>query len=70
MTDLEFKFLFSVMAGCGYKLFLSTEYMLLDFWHDRFLQHILEMFYEHLFGTIYFFFIRYVSLVNNPSRMT
>ena len=41
MTDLEFKLLFSVMAGFGYKLFLSTEYKLLDIWHDIFLQHVL-----------------------------
>ena len=26
MTDLEYKLLFSVMAGFGYKLFLSTSY--------------------------------------------
>ena len=24
MTDLEYKLLFSVMAGCGYELFLCT----------------------------------------------
>ena len=44
MTDLEFKLLFYVMAGCGYKLFLSTEYKLLDIWHDSFLPHVCKCF--------------------------
>ena len=56
MTDSEFKILFSVMAGCRYKLFLSTEYKLLDIRHDSFLQHILEMFYERFYETIYFLY--------------
>ena len=55
MPDLEYKLLFSLMAGCGYKLLLSTGYMIQHIWYDRFLQHNLKVFYEHLYETIYLF---------------
>ena len=66
MSDLEYKLLFSLMAGCGYKLLLSTGYMIQHIWHDRILQHNLEVFYEHLYETILFYFIVTFSWWTNP----
>ena len=56
MTDSEFKILFSVMAGCGYKLFLSTEYKLLDIWHDSFLPHVCKCFMNICMKQFTFFY--------------